>query len=76
MGGRGGQVRGRSGRGGRGSRDSGRGSVHYTPTLNKNKCLCGALGNKVFAYGQKGEADQMRRTWENIVHHVDTIYSN
>ena len=37
MGGRGGQVRGRSGRGGRGSRDSGRGSVHYTPTLNKIK---------------------------------------
>ena len=33
-----------------------------------------ALGNHVFEYGYKGAAYQMRKTWENIVNHVGTIY--
>ena len=74
MSGRGGQGRGRGGRGGRGSRCRVRGSGHYTATLNKNNSLCSALGNKNFNYNQKRAADQMRETWENIVHRVGTIY--
>jgi hypothetical protein len=42
--------------------------------LAKHKGLCAALGIHVFDYGQKGAADQMRTTWEKIVHHVGTIY--
>jgi hypothetical protein len=41
----------------------------------KHKGLCAALSNHVFDYGQKGAtSDQMRTTWEKIVHHVGTIY--
>jgi hypothetical protein len=40
----------------------------------KHKGLCAALGNNVFDYGHKSAADQMRTTWEKIVHHVGTIY--
>ena len=74
MSGTGGQGRDRSGCGGRGPRGRGRGSIHYTPTLNKNICLCSALGNNVYDYGQKLAADQMRMNWEKIVHHAGTIY--
>ena len=65
MGGRGGQGRGQIGRDGHGrcgSRGRGRGSGHYTTTLNKNKGLYSALGNTAFDYGQRGAADQMRTT--------------
>jgi hypothetical protein len=44
--------------------------------LAKHKGLCAALGIHVFDYGQKGAADQMRTTWEKIVHHVGTIYGH
>ena len=73
MSGIGGQVRGC---GGRGSRGRGIGSVHYTPTLNKNKGLCSTLGNNFFDYGMKGAADQMWTAWEKIFHHVGTIYGH
>ena len=62
------QGRGRVGSGGHGGRAfrlRGRGSGHYTATININKGLFSALGNNVFDYGQKGAADQMRTTWEN-----------
>ena len=58
----GGGVQGK-GRDGRGSRGCGRGSSHYTPTLNKNKGLCSALGNNFFDYGQTGAAYQKQMTW-------------
>ena len=74
--GRGVQVRCRDGRGGCGSRGRGRGSGHYTPTSNKNKGLCSALGQNIFDYDQKGEKDQMRTTWQNIVHHVEIVYGH
>ena len=76
MSGRGGQDRDRGGRGGCVSRGCKRGSDHYTPTLNKNKSLCSALGNNFFKYGQKGASDQIQMTWENIINHVGNIYGN
>ena len=76
MSGRRGHVRGRGGRGGYGFRGRGKGSGQYTPTLNKNKGLCIAFGNKVLDYFQKGEAEQMWMTWENIFHHAGTIYGH
>jgi hypothetical protein len=42
----------------------------------KHKGLCSALGNHAFDYGQKAATDQMRTTWEKIVHHVGTIYGH
>jgi hypothetical protein len=80
MGGRGGRQ-GRGGRGGRGhqgpsGRDRG---IYYSGAsgaVAKHKGLCAALSNHVFDYGQKGAADQMRTTWEKIVHHVGTIYGH
>jgi hypothetical protein len=53
----------------------GRGSS-YSGTVTKHKGLCSSLGIHVFDYGQKGAADQMRTTWEKIVHHVGTIYGH
>jgi hypothetical protein len=76
---------GRQGRGNRGGRDGNhggrgrgqaRGSSYSASTAIKHKGLCAALGNHVFDYGQKGAADQMRTTWEKIVHHVGTIYGH
>ena len=64
--------RGSGGRGGRGK--GGRGSSYAAASALKIKGLCTALGHHVFDYGQKGSADQMRNTWEKIVHHVGTIY--
>ncbi len=55
----------------------GRGRGNYYSGLDKvvkHKGLCAALGSHVFDYAQKGAADQMRTTWEKIVHHVGTIY--
>jgi hypothetical protein len=80
MSGKGGRQ-GRSGRGrngtshGRGGRSQGN---YYSGagTVVKHKGLCAALGNHVFDYSQKGAADQMRTTWETIVHHVSTIYGH
>jgi hypothetical protein len=80
MSGRGGRQ-GRGGRGGRGNTHSrgGRGRGNYYSSAGavvKHKGLCAALSNHVFDYGQKGAADQMRTTWEKIVHHVGTIYGH
>ncbi len=72
-GGRDGNSRGGCARGGRGRGNSYSGS---SGALIKHKGLCAALGNYVFDYGQKGAADQMRTTWEKIVHHVGTIYGH
>ena len=72
----GGQVRLCGGHGRLGYRRRGRGSGHYTPTLDKNKGLYSALGNKDFNYGQRWASYQMWMTWENIVHQVNTIYGN
>ena len=78
MSGRGGRGRGyrsnRDGNRGRRSRGRGRGNSYVSTAVAKHKGLCAALGNHVFDYGQKGAADQMRTTWEKIVHHVGTIY--
>jgi hypothetical protein len=73
-GGRDGNSPGGRGRGGRG-----RGNTYsgLSGALAKHKGLCAALGIHVFDYGQKGAAgDQMRTTWEKIVHHVGTIYGH
>ena len=67
--------RGRTQGRGRGRGNSGRGNF-YTGTTVKHKGLCSALGMHVFDYGQKAVADQMRTTWEKIVHHVGTIYGS
>jgi hypothetical protein len=40
----------------------------------KHEGLCAALSNPVFDSGAKEAADQMRTTWEKIVHHVGAIY--
>ena len=76
MGGRGGQGRFLGGHSGRRSRGRGTRRDHYNSTLNKNKGLCSALGNKFYDYGQKGAADQMQTTWEKIFHHVGNIYGH
>jgi hypothetical protein len=68
--GRGGRGRGR-GRGGR----TARGNTYSGASNTRQKGLCAALGDNVFNYGQKGSADQMRTSWEKIVHHVGTIMS-
>ena len=74
-----GHSAGRPVRGG-GGRGRGRGcGNHYSgnnTTTTKPKGLCSALTHHVFDYGQKGAADQMRMTWEKIVHHVGTIYGH
>jgi len=81
MSGRGGRGRGNRGnrdgnRGGRG-RGKGRGNSYASnATATKHKGLCAALGSHVFDYGQKGAADNMRTTWEKIVHHAGTIYGH
>ena len=69
--------RGRGGRG-RGGRGRGRGNSYSGTgvTTTKHKGLCSALGIHVFDYGQKAAADQMRTTWEKIVHHAGTIYGH
>ncbi len=73
----------RQGTGNHGSRDGnsrgGRGRGNYysgSDKVVKHKGLCAALGSHVFDYAQKGAADQMRTTWEKIVHHVGTIYGH
>ena len=76
MSGRGGQGIDRGGQGGRGSSGQVRGSIHYTPTLNKNKFVCSELGKNIFDYDQKGAAYQMQTTWENILRHFSTIYGH
>jgi hypothetical protein len=81
MSGSGGRQGRGGGRGGRGNTHSrgGRGRGNYYSSAGavvKHKGLCAALSNHVFDYGQKGAADQMRTTWEKIVHHVGTIYGH
>jgi hypothetical protein len=65
-GGRDGNSHGGHGRGGRGRSNSYSG---LSGALAKHKGLCAALGIH-------GAADQMRTTWEKIVHHVGTIYGH
>ena len=91
MTGRGGRGRGYRGnrgrgRGYRGNRDGNRGgrgrgrgrgnSYTSNVTATKHKGLCAALGSHVFDYGQKGATDNIRTTWEKIVHHAGTIYGH
>jgi hypothetical protein len=81
MSGRAGRYQGRGGRGGRGTPNvrGGRGRGNYYSSAGavvKHKGLCAALTNHVFEYGQKGAAEQMRTTWEKIVHHAGTIYGH
>ena len=63
------------GLGDRGRGRSVRGYIYYGDTT-KHKGLFSALGNHVFDYGQKSSADQMRTTWEKLVHHVRTIHGH
>jgi hypothetical protein len=79
MSGRAGRYQGRGGWGGHGAPNvrGGRGRGNYyssTGAAVKHKGLCAALTSHVFEYGQKGAAEQMRATWEKIVHHVGAIY--
>ena len=53
-------------------RESARGDNHSGSTT-KHKGLCFALGKHIFDQGRKASVDQMRNTWENIVHHLKTI---
>jgi hypothetical protein len=77
-----GERQGRGNRGGgngnsrRGGRGLGNRYSRLSRALAKHKGLCAALGIHVFDYSQKGAADQMRTTWEKIVHHVGTIYGH
>jgi hypothetical protein len=74
-----GGARGRGNRDGNRGRGRGKGrGTSYTSTVTavKHKGLCAALGSHVFDYGQKGAADNMRTTWEKVVHHVGTIYGH
>ena len=62
-------------RGGRGRGRSERG-YSYSGANPKHKRLCSALGNHVFDYGQNSSTDQMRTTWDKLVHHVGTIHGH
>jgi hypothetical protein len=71
---RGGRGRGSTTRGGCGGRGRGRGQ-NYTGSANAEKrVMCTNLGKNVFDYGQKSAADQMRTSWEKLVHYVGTNY--
>ena len=77
MSGKGKQGRGCGDHRARGGRVIRRGNIyssHIYNLNNKNKGFYSALGHRVFNYGQKGAADQMRMTWEKIFKHVGTIY--
>ena len=66
-------YQGQGDRGGRGRGRYARG-YSYSGATPKHKGMCSALGNHVFDYGQKASADQMRTTWEKLVHNVGTIH--
>ncbi len=72
--GRGGRAGGRFARGRGRGRGAARGNNYSRASTTKQKGLCAALGEHVFNYDQKGSADQMKNTWEKIVHHVGTIH--
>ena len=81
MSGRAGRYQGRGGRGGRGSPNvrGGRGRGNYCSSAGaavKHKGLCAALTNHVFEHAQKGAAEQMRATWEKIVHHAGAMHGH
>ena len=63
--GTGGKGRGRGNNNSRGGGPSG---------ATKNKGLCAALGEHMFTYNEKGAADQIRNTLNQIVKHAGTIY--
>ena len=73
-----GRHQGRGGQGsqvGRGRSRSARG-YSYSGVTPKHKVLCSSLGNHVFDYVQKAPADQVRNTWEKLVHHVGKIHGH
>ena len=63
-----------------GQGDRGRGTsdiwYNYYEAISKYKGLCSALVNHIFDYGQNASEDQMRTTWEKLVHHVLTIHGH
>ena len=52
----------------------GRGQNYSGASNTSKKSICTDLGNNVFDYVHKAEADQMITSWENLVHHIDTKY--
>ena len=65
-------VQGQVGRG-RGRYGKGRGGNSSTVTSRK-KGLCVALGDNIFTYNEKGEADQPAMKLHQIVKHIGTVY--
>ena len=47
---------------------------NYYEAIPKHRGLCSALGNHVLDYSQKASSDQIRTTWEKLVHHIVTIH--
>ena len=71
-----------SGRGrGRGGRERGRGNPHAGrgaggSTTVKLQGFCPSLSENVSTYGEKGSADQIKKTQEKIVQYVGIQYGN
>ena len=70
---------------GRGKGRGGQGRVRVKPhagrgaggsTTVKLQGLCPALGENVFTYGEKGSADQIKTTQDNIVQYFGIQYVN
>ena len=55
-------------------RGKGRGQNYTGSSSSTKKGLNDALGVKVFDYGQKAAADQMRFSWEKIIEYVGTTF--
>jgi hypothetical protein len=47
--------------------------IILAPSIQQKKS-CTNLGTNVFDYGQQFAADQMRTSWEKLVHYVGTNY--
>jgi hypothetical protein len=50
-----------------------RSELYWLPNAAK-RGMCTNLGTKMFDYGQKSAADQMRTSWEKLVQYVGTNY--
>jgi hypothetical protein len=48
--------------------------LHWHQDCSNKSGLCAALGNNVFAYGQRAAADQMQTSWEKLVQFMGTNY--
>ena len=59
-------------------RGSGRGHKYKYAGVNSvsKKGLCSDLGNNVFDYRHKAAAEQMMKSWKNILQHVSTKYGH